>query len=60
MLNKAHGHYKISIRILKLCESTISELLHLIFKYYLSYNTFLDVWKQVNVMPVHKKKINNC
>ena len=53
-VNKAHGHDEISIRILKLCEA-ITEPLYLIFKNCLSSNTFPDVWKKANVIPVHKK-----
>ena len=54
-MNKAHGHDEISIRMLKLCESAITEPLYLIFKNCLSSNTFPDVWKKANVIPVHKK-----
>ena len=42
-VNKTHGHDKISIRMLKLCESAITEKLYLIFKNCLSSNTFPDV-----------------
>ena len=52
-VNKAHGHGE--IRMLKLCESTITETLYLIFKNCLSSNTFPNVWKKANVVPVHKK-----
>ena len=41
--------------MLKLCGSAITEPLYLIFKNCLSSNTFLDVWKKANVIPVHKK-----
>ena len=54
-VNKAYGHDEISIRMLKLCESAITEPLYLIFKNCLSSNTFPDVWKKANVIPVHKK-----
>ena len=54
-VNKAHSKNEISIRMLKLCESAITQLLYLIFKNCLSFNTFPDVWKKVNVIPVHKK-----
>ena len=47
-VNKAQGHNEISIRMLKLCESAITE-------YCISSNTFPDVWKKANVIPVHKK-----
>ena len=54
-VNKAHGHDEICIRMLRLCESAITELLFLIFRNCLSSNTFPDVWKKVNAIPVHKK-----
>ena len=54
-VNKAHGHDEISIRMLKLCESAVTEPLYLIFKNCLSSNTFPDVWKKAIVIPVHKK-----
>ena len=42
-VNKAHGHDEISIRMLKLYESAITEPLYLIFKNSLSSNAFPDV-----------------
>ena len=54
-VNKAHGHDEVSVRILKLCESAITEPLYLIFKNCLSSNTFPDVWRKANVIPVHKE-----
>ena len=54
-MNKDYDHDEISIRMLKLCESAITEPLYLIFKNCLSSNTFPDVWKKANVIPVHKK-----
>ena len=56
-MNKPHGHDKVCIRMLKLCESAISRLIYLIFKNCLSSNTFPDVWKKANVIQVHKKVI---
>ena len=41
-VKKAHGHDEISIRMLKLCESAITEPLYLIFKNCLSSNIFPD------------------
>ena len=54
-VNKAHAHDEISIRMLKLCESAITEPLYLIFKNCLSSNTFADVLMKASVIPVHKK-----
>ena len=39
-VNKPHGYDQISIRMLKLCESAITEPLYLIFKNCLRSNTF--------------------
>ena len=54
-VNNAHDHDEISIRMLKLCESTISERFHWFFKNCHSSNTFPDVWKKANDIPVHKR-----
>ena len=48
--NKAHGHNGISIRMLKLCTSSISKPLFLLFKHSLTYQ-----WKKANIVPIHKK-----
>ena len=53
--NKAHGHDKISICMIKRCASSIWKLLHLIFRNYLETETFLKEWKKGNIIPVHKK-----
>ena len=54
-VNRPDNHDKISIRMLKLEESVISELFYLIFKNCISSNTFLDVWESTNVTPVQKR-----
>ena len=54
-VNKARRHDEISVRMLKLCESTVTKTLYLIFKNSLNSNTFPDVWKKANVIPVRKK-----
>ena len=41
--------------MLKLCDADITKLLYLIFKNCLSSNTFPNVWKKANVIPVHKE-----
>ena len=53
--NKAHGHDEVSIRMIKLCDSSISKPLHLIFRNCLETEPFPKGWKQANVIPVHKK-----
>ena len=50
--------------MLNLCEWAINEPFYLIFKNCLSSNTFPDVCKKANAIPVHKKGdkqvLNNC
>ena len=57
--NKDHGHDEISIRIIKLCASSISKPLHLIFRNCLEIEPFPKEWKKANIIPTHKKVINN-
>ena len=53
--NKAHGHDGISIRMLKLCASSISEPLFLLFEHSLENECFPNEWKKANIVPIHKK-----
>ena len=53
--NQAHGHDEISIRMKKLCASSISKPLHLIFRNCLETETFPNVCIKANVISVHKK-----
>ena len=53
--NKAHGHDGISIRMLKLCASSISKPLFLLFKHSLENECFPNEWKKANIVPIHKK-----
>ena len=53
--NKAHGHDEISIRMIKLCASSTSTPLHLIFRNCLETESFPKEWKKANIIPVHKK-----
>ena len=54
-VNNAHGQDEISIRVLMLCESAITEPLYVIFKNCFISNTFLVIWRKANIIPVHKK-----
>ena len=56
---KAHGHARISIRMLKVCGPSICKPVDIIFKLYLESGTFPLEWKKVNVVPLHKKMTNN-
>ena len=55
--NKAHGYDDISIRLLKICDSSIVKSLSMNFKSCLQTGTFPSNWKKQksNVVPVHKK-----
>ena len=56
--NKAHGHDKISNRMLQLCGNSIFKPLELIFKQAMESGSFLPEWKKGNVVPIHKKDDN--
>ena len=53
--NKDHAHDGISIHMLKLCASSISKPLFLLFKHSLENECFPNEWKKANVVPIHKK-----
>ena len=53
--NKAHGHDEISVKMLKLCTTSICKPLTLLFKNCLRSGKFPNVWKKGNIVPVHKK-----
>ena len=54
--NKAHGHNKISICMLKLSDKAICKPLHMIFTSCLETGVFPIHWKKANVVPIHKKE----
>ena len=54
--NKAHGHDMISIRMIKICDTSICRPLKLIFQACLESEKFPNEWKKANVAPVHKKR----
>ena len=58
--NKAHGHDKISIRMLKLCDNSLCRPLELIFKDCLTNEIFPSDWKKGSIVPVHKKNDKQC
>ena len=53
--NKAYAHDGSFIRMLKLCASSISMPLFLLFKYSLENECFPNKWKKANIVPIHKK-----
>ena len=54
-INKAH-RYDISIRLLKICDSSIVRPLSIIFKNCLQIRSFPNNWKKSNVVPIHKNQ----
>ena len=56
---KAHGHNRISIQMLKICRLSTCKPLQIIFKSYLESGIFPPEWKKANIVPVHKKLTNN-
>ena len=53
--NKAHGHDEITIRMLKICGSSVCRPSQIIYKSCLARGKFSQEWKKANVAPVHKK-----
>ena len=58
--NKAHGHDKISIRMLQLYDNSICKPLELIFQQAMESRSFPSQWKKGNVVPIHKKDGKQC
>ena len=52
--NKAHAHYMISIRMLKLCDDSVLPSLELIFKSFVESGRFPSQWEKSAVVQVHK------
>ena len=63
-INKAHGYDNLSIRLLKLCDSSIVKPLLMTFKNCLQSGSFPNNWKKSNVVPINKKGdkqlLQNC
>ena len=58
--NKAHGHNKISIRMLQLCRNSVCKPLEFIFQQAMESGSFLSESKKENVVPIHKKDDTQC
>ena len=54
-INKAHGFDDLSVRLLKICDSSIVKPLSIIFENCLQSGSFPNNWKKSNVVPIHKK-----
>ena len=53
--NKAHGHDKMSIRMIKICSTSICKPLRLIFNHCIESGIYPCERKKANVVPIHKK-----
>ena len=58
-IHKAHGHDDISIRMIQICDRTLIKPLIIIFQNSVKYSYYPYTWKRSNIIPVHKKVINN-
>ena len=57
-INKARGHYEVSIRMLKLCDESVKPL-SIILKNCKLKKIFPILWKKTNIVPIHKKGEND-
>ena len=53
--NKDYGCNGISIRMLNLCTTSISKLLHVPFNKSVMHECFTNEWEKANIIPVYKK-----
>ena len=53
--NKAHGWDEISVRMIRLCDTSIVAPLKVIYRNCLEHGVFPQLWKKANIVPVHKK-----
>ena len=53
---KAHGHNGISIKMLKLCDKSITTPVSILFQNCIDTRTFPDTWKKSHIVPVWKKR----
>ena len=57
--NKAHGHDKITICMLQICGDTICIPLEIVFKKCFETGVVPPIWKNGNIVPIHKKGNSN-
>ena len=56
--NKAHGHDKLGICMIKICSNSIPNPLRLIFNDCLNIGIYPCNWEKANIVSIHKKVIN--
>ena len=54
--SKAHGWDDISIKMIKICDESMTVHLKIIFKQSLKESKFPEVSKKANIVPVHKRR----
>ena len=54
-VKKANGHDEISVKLIKICGESIIDPLYIILENCLQKGVFPKIWKQANVVPIHKK-----
>ena len=59
MQTKLMDNYGISIRMLKLSSPSLTKPLSIIFQNFLKSTIFPDDLKKGNIVPIHKKTVNN-
>ena len=55
LVNRAHGHDGVLVRMIKMCEESLVHPLSLIFKGCIDTGVYPDSWNKSNIVPVHKK-----
>ena len=58
-INKAHGHDEISIRMIKICDTSLIKPLVMLFENSIKSSCYPDIWKKSNIIPAHKKMTND-
>ena len=58
-IHKAHDHDDTSIRIIKICHKSLLKPLIFLFQNSAKISYYPNTWKWSNIIPVHKKIINN-
>ena len=59
MQKKTHGWGNISVKMIQICGDPIALPLMLVFETALKGKIFPDIWKKVNVVPVHNQEEKN-
>ena len=54
-INKAYGHDKISVIMIKICDEALVTPLFLMYKNCIDTGVFPDIWKKSNIVPIYKR-----